>query len=66
MSALHSIADLRVVESLTTANDGDLNRSMQHFILDSQDGVIAMKRKYKRIGFTAAQKADPLGPLAKR
>ena len=31
---------------------------MQHFILDSQDGVIAMKRKYKRIGFTAAQKAE--------
>ncbi len=31
---------------------------MQHFILDSKDGVIAMKRKYKRIGFTAAQKAE--------
>ncbi len=31
---------------------------MQHFILDSQDGVIAMKRKYKRIGFTAAQKSE--------
>ena len=31
---------------------------MQHFILDSEDGVIAMKRKYKRIGFTAAQKAE--------
>jgi hypothetical protein len=31
---------------------------MQHFILDSQDGVIAMKRKYKRIGFTVAQKAE--------
>jgi hypothetical protein len=42
----------------TAGFGGDLNRSMQHFILDSQDGVIAMKRKYKRIGFTAAQKAE--------
>ncbi len=41
-----------VISSGGAANDGDLNRSMQHFILDRQDGVIAMKRKYKRIGFS--------------
>ncbi len=47
-----------IFASQASAYDGDLNRSMQHFILDSKDGVCAMKRKYHRVGFTAAQKAE--------
>ncbi len=47
-----------IFASQASAYGGDLNRSMQHFILDSKDGVCAMKRKYHRVGFTAAQKAE--------
>ncbi len=31
---------------------------MQHFTLESPGGVIAMKRKYHRVGFTTAQSAE--------
>jgi len=31
---------------------------MQHFTLEGLGGVIAMKRKYHRVGFTAAQKSE--------
>ena len=47
-----------IFASQASAYGGDLNRSMQHFILDSKDGVCAMKRKYHRVGFAAAQMAE--------